>query len=149
MTRSATIHASAILTGARALLIRGPAGAGKSRLVLGLIEAAERNLLPFARLVTDDRAHLAAVNGRLVVSAPEALQGLLEIRGLGIRQLPFEPRAVVGWVVDLAAPDAGRMPEPQAQMVEIEGVSLPRLAIAAGEDPLPLMLAALRLDETA
>jgi serine kinase of HPr protein (carbohydrate metabolism regulator) len=33
-TDTATVHASAVLTGARAVLIRGPAGSGKSRLAL-------------------------------------------------------------------------------------------------------------------
>jgi HPr kinase/phosphorylase len=144
MRDAPTIHASAVLAGARALLIRGPAGEGKSRLVLGLIEAAESGLVPFARLVTDDRAHLEAANGRLLVRAPKALQGYLEVRGLGIRQLPFEACAVVGWVADLAAADAGRLPPPEALTTEISGIKLPRLAVAAGEDPLPLVLAALR-----
>lgn len=144
MSDAPTIHASAVLAGARALLIRGPAGEGKSRLVLGLIEAAESGLVPFARLVTDDRAHLEAANGRLLVRAPKALQGYLEVRGLGIRQLPFEACAVVGWVADLAAADAGRLPAPETLTTEISGIKLPRLAVAAGEDPLPLVLAALR-----
>ena len=61
----ATIHASAVLAGARAVLIRGPAGAGKSRLALALIEAAQSGLLPFARLVADDRVELQARHGRL------------------------------------------------------------------------------------
>ena len=36
-----SIHASAVLVGARAVLIRGPAGSGKSRLALALLNAAE------------------------------------------------------------------------------------------------------------
>src|SRR3989475_4949637 len=39
-----TIHASAVLVGARAALIRGPASAGKSRLVLALLEAAQAGM---------------------------------------------------------------------------------------------------------
>ena len=55
------VHACAVLIGARALLIRGPAGSGKSRLALALIEAAEAGRLRFARLVADDRVRLEAV----------------------------------------------------------------------------------------
>ena len=40
-TKSATVHASAVLAGPRAILIRGPAGAGKSRLALAVIQAAQ------------------------------------------------------------------------------------------------------------
>ena len=138
-----TIHASAVLIGARAALIRGPAGAGKSQLVLALIEAARMGLLAFARLVADDRAHVAAVNGRLIVRPPEALAGLIEVRGLGIRRLPFEPLAVVGLVVDLAAEDAERLPVAASRSITIDGVSVPRLPVAPGGDALRLVLAEL------
>jgi hypothetical protein len=139
-----TIHASAVLVGARAVLIRGPAGSGKSRLALALIEAGAAGLFSFTRLVADDRAHVAAAGGRLLVSPAEPLRGLIEIRGLGIRRLPFEPCAVAGRVVDLAAPDAERLPRPEAETATVDGVALARLAVAAGADPLPLVLAALR-----
>jgi serine kinase of HPr protein (carbohydrate metabolism regulator) len=139
-----TIHASAVLIGARAMLIRGPAASGKSRLALALLNAGAAGLLPLARLVTDDRAHVEAVNGRLLVRAPDPLKGLIEIRGVGIRRLPFEPLAAVGRVVDLAASDADRLPQPEAEIAVIAGVSLARLAVAAGVEPLPLVLAALR-----
>jgi len=139
----ATLHASAVLVGASAVLIRGPSGSGKSRLVLGLIAAAQSGRLAFARLVSDDRTELAAAHGRLVARPPEKLAGLLEIRGLGLRRLDYEPRAVVGLVVDLAAEDGDRLPDAASRTVEIDGVRLPRLPVSAGEDPLPLVLGAL------
>jgi HPr kinase/phosphorylase len=139
---TATVHASAVLAGARAVLIRGPAGAGKSQLALALMQAAETGLLRFARLVGDDRVHLEAHHSRLLVRGAPALAGLLEVRGLGIRRLDYEPIAVVGLVVDLAAADAERLPAAGATV--ISGVELPRLAVAAGVSPLPAVLAALR-----
>jgi HPr kinase/phosphorylase len=138
-----TVHASAVLAGARAVLIRGPSGAGKSRLALGLIEAAGAGALRFAKLVGDDRVYLAPAHGRLLVRPAEALAGLIEIRGVGIRRLPHEPSAVVGLVVDLAATDAERMPETERQYAVIAGVKLPRLAVAAGQEALPMVLAVL------
>src|SRR3954463_9773032 len=99
-----TIHASAVLVGARAVLIQGPSGSGKSRLALALLEAAETRTLPFARLVADDRAEIEATHGRLLVRPAPALAGLVEVRGLGIRRVPYEPVAAVGLIVDLAAP---------------------------------------------
>ncbi len=143
MTDDPTVHASAVLTGERAVLIRGPAGSGKSRLVLALLQAAQAGLLPFARLVADDRVLLEAADGRLLARPPAALAGLLEVRGLGIRRMPYEPVAVIGLVVDLAAPDAERLPPPQSRRTELGGVMLPRLAVAGGVDALPLVLAAL------
>ena len=64
-----SIHASAVLIGAKAALIRGAAGAGKSQLALALIEAARAGALPFARLVADDRALVEVQSGRLLVRA--------------------------------------------------------------------------------
>ena len=139
-----TIHASAVLVGSKAVLIRGPAGSGKSRLAWDLVTAATQGLLPFAILVADDRAFLENHSGRLVVRPAQSLAGMIEIRGLGIRKVAAEPAAVVGLVVDLDAADAARHPEKVAVTVLIDGVSLPRLAVAAGTDGLPLVLAAVR-----
>jgi HPr kinase/phosphorylase len=138
-----TVHASAVLVGPRAILIRGPSGSGKSRLALGLIEAAQRGALRFARLVGDDRVYLEPVHGRLVVRPAQALAGLIEIRGVGIRKIEYEPSAVLGLVVDLAAPDAERLPETEGQHAVIAGVKLPRLAVAEGREALPAVLAML------
>lgn len=139
-----TIHASAVLVDAKAVLIRGPAGSGKSQLVWELIQVAEQGVMPFARLVADDRVHYEVHAGRLLVRPPPRLAGLIEIHGLGIRQMAFEPVAVVGLVIDLAAPDAARLPDAKAATTVIEGVTLPRLAVAAGMAALPLVLAKLR-----
>jgi len=137
---TATIHASAVLIGPKAALIRGPAGSGKSRLVWDLLQSA----LPFTRLVADDRAYVEACAGRLLVRPAPALAGMLEIRGLGIRRLPYEGVAAVGLVVDLAAEDAARQPGQEAGKAVIGGVSLPRLAVAPGMPALAMLLALLK-----
>jgi len=54
----ATVHASAVRIGERAVLIRGPSGSGKSRLALELILAARTGVIAPAELVGDDRVHL-------------------------------------------------------------------------------------------
>jgi hypothetical protein len=64
-----------------------------------------------------------------LVRPAATLAGLIEQRGVGVRHLPYEPCAVVGLVVDLGAKDAERLPE-QGQ-IELEGVTLTRLAVAA------------------
>jgi HPr kinase/phosphorylase len=138
-----TIHASAVLTGARTVLIRGPAGSGKSRLALNLIQAASHGQLTFARLVADDRVYVEAAHDRLIARPPAALAGLLEVRGLGILQLPYEPVAVVSWVVDLDAATPMRLPDDSAAHAVVAGVRLRRLAVAPGCDPVPIVLAAV------
>ena len=143
---AATIHASAVLIGPKAALIRGPAGSGKSRLAWDLLQLTMQagSPLPFARLVADDRAHVEVHSSQLLVRPAPALAGLIEIRGLGIRRLAFEPVAAVGLVIDLAAEDAARHPAAAAGTVVIAGVTLVRLAVAAGIQALPLVLAYLR-----
>jgi HPr kinase/phosphorylase len=141
--RESTIHASALLVGAKATLIRGPAGSGKSRLVWDLLSAAAQGSLPFARLVADDRAYVECQSGRLLVRPASALAGMIEVHGLGIRKIEFEPLAVVGLVVDLAASDAARHLGPDAAKASILGIGVPRLAIAAGMNALPMVLASL------
>jgi len=138
-----TIHASAVLVGAHAVLIRGPSGSGKSRLALSLVQGCTSGGVRFARLIADDRARLEACHGRLLVRPAQALAGLIEVRGLGIRRLPYEPVAVVGLVVDLGAADAERLPGQDQRLVVIAGIKLPRLAVALGESALPVMLASL------
>ena len=138
MTTSSTIHATAVLVGAKAVLIRGEPGSGKSRLALRLLETAGREL-PFVRLVGDDRVYLEGRAGRLVVRPPQELAGLLEIRGTGIVRVPFEAAAVVGLVIELGQP-ADRMPAAESRKTLLEGVPLPRLAVPPGDDPLPLAI---------
>jgi serine kinase of HPr protein (carbohydrate metabolism regulator) len=139
--QGASVHASAVRVGDRAVLIRGPSGAGKSRLALELILAGRAGQLPPAVLVGDDRVHLDTVAGQLQVRPAPELAGLIEVRGLGIRHCDFVGDAVVGLVVDLAAPDAQRLPPPEALSTRLHGVVLPRIPIGNDYAPLPLIAA--------
>ncbi len=139
-----TIHASAVLVGAKAVLIRGPSGSGKSRLAWNLVQAAGHGDLLFARLVADDRVYVEAQGGRVLVRPAPQLTGMIEVRGLGIRRLPFEPVATVGWVVDLGEAESVRMPGQETLETTVLGVVIPRLSVAAGMAAHPLVLAWLR-----
>jgi serine kinase of HPr protein (carbohydrate metabolism regulator) len=141
MAASTTVHASAVLVGARAVLIRGPSGSGKSQLALDLIDLALNGSLSFARLVADDRVHLETAHGRLLARPAPALAGLIETRGVGVKRIAHEPSAVVGLVVDLAVAEAPRLPDAAERITEIGGIKLPRLAVALGAAALPAVLA--------
>jgi serine kinase of HPr protein (carbohydrate metabolism regulator) len=143
MTTQATVHASAVLVGNRAVLIRGPSGSGKSRLAFDLILAGRAGQIPAATLVGDDRVYLQLTQGRVVVRPARELAGLIEIRGLGIRRIDFAEQADVGLVVDLSAADAERMPAPAALFASIDGVIIPRIPVDMAFQPLPLVVAAL------
>jgi HPr kinase/phosphorylase len=143
----ASIHASAVLVGAHAVLIRGPSGAGKSRLAFDLILAGRTGQIPSAVLVGDDRVHLWADRGQLMVRPAPQLSGLIEVRGLGIRRCPFAAEAILGLVVDLAALDAERLPPPEKLRTHIHGVEVPRIPVESVFSALPLVVAMLTTTE--
>jgi HPr kinase/phosphorylase len=138
-----SVHASAVLVGDRAVLIRGPSGSGKSRLAFDLILAGRAGQILPAVLVGDDRVHLEVAQGRLVVRPARELAGLLEIRGLGIRRCDFAEQAVVGLVVDLAATAAERHPALDTLVTTLSGVIIPRIPVGPGFQPFPMVAAAL------
>ncbi|HKS18828.1 MAG TPA: HPr kinase/phosphatase C-terminal domain-containing protein [Bradyrhizobium sp.] len=140
---TATVHATAVLVGDRAVLIRGPSGSGKSRLAFDLILAGRTGQIPPAVLIGDDRVHLATSGGNLIVRPAPELAGLIEIRGLGIRRIDHADEGKVGLVVDLAAEDAERLPPPKALSTAVSGVMIPRIPVGTGYEPLLLIVAAL------
>lgn len=137
-----TIHASAILLGHHGILIRGPSGAGKSHLALTLLQTAGPD---FARLVGDDRIHVEAIHGRLLMRPAKALEGLIEIRGIGIVRVPYESVAVASLVVDLGVPDAPRLPQETDLTTELDGIIVARLPVAPGADALTQLRSLLAL----
>jgi HPr kinase/phosphorylase len=144
----ASVHASAVLVGARAVLIRGPSGSGKSRLAFDLILCGRSGQVAPAVLVGDDRVHLATVGGQLLVRPAPSIAGLIEIHGLGIRRCDHVEQAVIGLIVDLAAPDAARLPAPNAFRTQIDGVELPRIPVQVNLSPLQIVIAALTTTES-
>ncbi len=141
-----THHATAVVWGNRAVLLRGASGSGKSRLALELLAEARR-LGRHAALVGDDRLVLEAASGRLVARAVAEIDGLVEARGLGIVRLAHEPAAVVGLVVDLVRECPERLPDRDAGdlVALIAGVRLPRLPLWI-EDASPVVRIVAAID---
>jgi serine kinase of HPr protein (carbohydrate metabolism regulator) len=113
----------------RGVLIEGPAGSGKSDLALRCADAG-------FRLVADDRVELWVSAGRLFGRAPEALSGLVEVRGLDVVRTEVLPLVEVALVARAGAPE--RIPEPQS--AEILGVRLPLIEVAPFEASAPVKL---------
>jgi HPr kinase/phosphorylase len=141
MPQGSSIHASSVVIGDIAVLIRGPSGSGKSRLAFALILAGRAGQLPATKLVGDDRIMLEARESRLFVRPVPELAGLIEIYGLGIRRTDYVPEAMAGLIVDLNADDADRMPQVQALSTTMAGIELPRIPVKNGEYALPMIAA--------
>ena len=110
-----------------AILLLGPPGAGKSDFLLRLIHEG-------FTLVADDQ--VVIWNG--IASAPEALAGLLEVRGLGIFRLPHLASAPLRLVIQLGVP-AKRLPQPETHP-EL-GLPLVTIDPSAPSAPAPAVLA--------
>ncbi|MFG1185990.1 MULTISPECIES: HPr kinase/phosphorylase [Xanthobacter] len=136
-----TIHASCVAVGDVGLLIRGPSGSGKSMLALRLILDAPRALPP-AELVADDRVVLAVEDGMLIARPPPLLAGLIELRGIGVRRMEHRPSVAVRHVVDLAASEMVRMPDPAELREQIQGIEIPRTPIFS-LDLAPVVIACI------
>jgi HPr kinase/phosphorylase len=122
---AATMHASCVAFGDTGILLCGPSGAGKSDIALRLIEAG-------AVLVADDRVLLSAERGDLHAAAPPALVGVLEIRGIGLVELPCLSSVIVRLVGDIVyAGPVERLPPPAWS--EYLGIRIPQVAVAPFE----------------
>lgn len=109
-------HASCVAIDGRAVLIEGPPGSGKSSLALMLIERG-------AQLIGDDGIRLESGDGRLQASPPPNIEGLLEVRNLGIISFPVAPPTPVALVVRFD-PEAPRFID-QSEPVAIAGCTVP------------------------
>jgi len=113
----------------RGVLLEGASGAGKSDLALRALEHG-------FRLVADDRVLVWMDDGRLFGRAPDALGGLLEVRGLGVIQMASVAFCEIVLLARLEPPE--RMPEPATET--ILGRPVPLLAVDPFESSAPAKL---------
>ncbi|WP_375197729.1 HPr kinase/phosphorylase [Sphingobium sp.] len=126
---SETLHATSVAINGQAVLLCGPSGMGKSDLALRLIDRG-------AVLVSDDYTRVLEIEGRLFARAPDRIVGMMEVRGLGLIDVPHADNAPVALAVDLS--DAiERMPLDPA-MRPIAGVDVPVVRLAPFEASAPI-----------
>ena len=97
------VHGTCVARDNAGVLILGPPGAGKSDLALRLLAKG-------FILVADDQVDIAG--GR--ATPPDALAGLLEVRGLGIVRLPYLSGIELKLVIALTD-RSERMPDPETE----------------------------------
>ena len=117
------IHASCAARADQGLLLLGPPGAGKSDLLLRLLDRGYD-------LVADDQVDLCGTQA----CAPGALAGLLEIRGLGILRRAF--RADVTVVLAVRLERGERLPMP----ARYEKLDLPMISVDPRAASAPIVI---------
>lgn len=111
------------------VLLQGASGTGKSSLALQLIDQSGFGIGSAdpirGHLVSDDQVLLEDVNDVLTASAPPAIEGLLEVRGIGIIKAdkPSFPVRLDMVIAHADAADIERLPE--FAIIELGGQSLP------------------------
>lgn len=122
------LHASCVAIGGRAVLLAGRSGMGKSDLALRLIDRG-------AVLVSDDYTEVRRLHRKLYATPPARIVGKIEVRGIGLVEMPYLAEAEVALLVDLDS-EVERMPE--AQTRRLAGVDIPAYALAPLEPSAPI-----------
>lgn len=134
------VHGTCVALGRRGALLRGQPGSGKSDLALRFLSLAGDGALKPA-LVADDQVSIQGDGNRLLASPPSTIAGKIEVRGLGIMEVPHLPQAELVLVCDLVNDkDVPRMPPEPWERAEIAGRPLPLLKLAPFELSAPLKL---------
>ena len=137
------IHASCVAWQNQGILIFGPSGAGKSDLCLRLI--AEHG----AVLIADDRSEIELKGEKLLAAAPANIRGKLEVRGVGIADMPFVSDIPLALAVQIVPPDSEIERLPLPQRYKVAGGSLPLIKFHAVEASAPAkILLALKIGGT-
>jgi len=133
---SENIHASTVARDGRAVLICGPSGSGKSDLALRLLDRG-------FTLVSDDRTIVRKEGSRLIASAPPTIKGKLEVRGVGIVEMPTVSDVRVALIAELTS-DIQRLPDDGQERL-VMGLAIPLVSIDAMTASAPSKIA-LALD---
>jgi len=134
---SETVHCSSVVIDGRCVLIGGRSGTGKSDLALRLIDRG-------AGLVSDDYTHVRRAGGRAIASAPPAIVGKIEVRGVGIQEMAAVSDVPVALFIDLDRPPE-RLPDLEERRV-VAGVPIPTIGLEGHAASAPIKVeTALRL----
>jgi serine kinase of HPr protein (carbohydrate metabolism regulator) len=128
---SETLHASTVAIGGAAVMIMGLSGSGKSDLALRLIDRG-------AMLVSDDYTILTRSGNGLLASSPSTIRGKIEIRGVGLIEMPCIEHVPVRMIAALGE-TAPRLPEERERRV-ILGIPLPVVPLAPFEQSAVIKL---------
>lgn len=122
------IHATTVEIKGAGVIITGESGTGKSDLALRLIE--NKN----AVLVSDDQTLIESKDGQIIASSPQSIEGLLEVRNIGILRLPFK-KTTLCLAIELTKKPIERLPEPS--FLNLNNILIPKIQLHAFEASTP------------
>jgi HPr kinase/phosphorylase len=124
------IHGTCVAIGNEAILFRGPSGSGKSDLALRVINCG-------GTLVSDDQTIIVRQEDELIMSSPENIRDKIEVRGVGIVNMPAKKEVRLGLVLDMMPSEKiDRIPIPQ--FCWYLGLQVPVLGLHPFENSAPL-----------
>ncbi len=142
LNEAETHHATCVDFNGKGVLLIGKSGAGKSDLALRLIKNNQHSS-NLVTLVSDDRVCLTALNNILIASPPKPLEGLLEVRGVGLCHFDFLASTSIYLLVKLDKNKAvERLPDFSQQQDTIVGITIPYIVLNPFESSAPLKISA-------
>jgi len=134
------IHGTGVFIDGKGILIKGPSGTGKSDLALRLMALG-------AELIGDDYVEVSRITqNRAIMQAPETIAGKIEVRNVGILNVPFRHMARIDMVVELILDITSLERLPQQKTILLDGAKIPCLDFYAFEASAPEKLrAALKI----
>lgn len=117
------IYATCLELNHKGILLIGPSGSGKSDLALRLIKEKQ------AILISDDRINIEIVSGAIIASCPQTIQGLLEVRGIGIVKMPHKEQTKISLVIELTnnLEEIERLP--QDETITLLGIEIKKIRL--------------------
>lgn len=135
--KNTTLHGTAVYLEGQglspgAVFLRGASGSGKSDLAFRLIGMG-------GKLIADDQVMFERQRDRVHAASVPAIEGLLEVRGVGLLLMPFLPASPLKLVVDLVARE--KVPRlPDFETVSILDTNIPYLSLHAFDASTPLKI---------
>ena len=111
------LHASAVSCAGRSVVFTGQSGSGKSGMALEMMALG-------GVLVSDDRTVVSLEQGQVYASAPVAIKGLIEARGVGILSAQSVGPVAVSLVVDMSMLETARLPPERETIILAQSLPL-------------------------
>ena len=111
------LHASAVSCAGKAVVFTGQSGSGKSGMALEMMALG-------GVLVSDDRTVVSLEHGQVYASAPVAIKGLIEARGVGILSAQSVGPVAVSLVVDMSILETARLPPERETIILAQSLPL-------------------------